>query len=301
MVTTQDMLASLLDALPDGVSLLAPDAGHRVVYANAAYVRMTGVPLAALVGHGSPLFAAAVDALARSQLESAVTGTRAARVLFRDRRADGASFWHEVQLEPLGPGPLAGHWLALHREAGARTATRGDAAPAEVIQRGDVMTGLASRAWFEQVIARDAAAAAREARPLTLFAIHIDALERYAETFDRSGADACERRIARALGTAFRRASDCLARWDSGRFVALAAAMNPEQAGAHAETLRTRVRELHIHHPRLAVGRCVTISIGVACGAPPRDAGAQALQDAAFAALAAAQGEGGDRIEVRGL
>lgn len=301
MTLTLEMLASLLDALPDGVSLLEPEDGRRVVYANAAYARMTGVPVAALVGHGSRLFSEAVDTLARSQLESAVTDVREARVLFRDRRADGATFWHDVQLKPLVEGPLAGHVLAVHRETGARSAGRGEAAPTEVIQRIDVMTGLASRAWCEQMITRDASAAAREGRPLTLFVIQIDALDRYAETFGRSGADACERRIARALGTAFRRASDCLARWEAGRFVALASAMNLEQAEAHAGTLLARVRELRIHHPRVTTGRYVTVSIGVVCGTPPRDAGDRALQDAAFAALARAQGEGGDRSEVGAL
>lgn len=301
MTLTLEMLASLLDALPDGVSLLEPEGRHRVVYANAAYARMTGIPVAALVGHESRLFSEAVDTLARSQLEAAVTDVREARVLFRDRRADGASFWHDAQLRPLSEGALAGHVLAVHREAGARTAGRGDAAPAEIIQRIDVLSGLASRAWCEQMLSRDASAAAREQRPLTLFVIHIDALDRYAETFGRSGADACERRIARALGTAFRRASDCLARWESGRFVALASAMNPEQATAHADTLLARVRELRIHHPRVTTGRYVTVSVGVACGTPPRDAGDRALLDTAFEALAVAQGDGGDRAQARAL
>lgn len=296
MTLSQEMLEGLLDWLPDGVSLIEVGPVHRVVYANRAYARITGLDRTTLTGSASRLFGEAIESTVRAQLEAAIVASRECRVLFRDRRADGTEFWHDVQLRPAEPGPLAGHILAVHREAGARVAGRADAAAVEVVQRVDVLTGLATRLWCEQMLARDCSAAGREGRALTLFVVHIDALDRYAETFGRQGADACERRIGRALAAAFRRASDCLTHWESGRFLAFASAMTLEQASAHGATLLARMRELRIHHPRSTTGRYLTASVGVGWGVPGRQGGEQALIAAALSALEIAQGEGGDRV-----
>lgn len=301
MKLSQEMLENLLDGFPDGVSLVEAAPGHRVVYVNHAGARMSGGDRAALTGAPSRLFGESVEATVRGQLEAAIAESRQARVLFRDRRADGAEFWHDVQLQPAGAGPLAGLFLALHREAGARTAGRPDTAAADVIQRVDVLTGLATRMWCEQMLARDCSAAGREGRALAVFLVHIDALERYAETFGRSGADAGERRVARTLAGAFRRASDCLAHWEAGRFLAFASAMTFEQASAHGTTLLARVRELRIHNPRSPTGRYLTASVGVGWGVPGRQGGEEALVAAAVSALGLAQGEGGDRVRTATL
>lgn len=301
MPLSLEMLEGLLNALPDGVSLIEAAPGHRVLYVNDAAARLAGVERAQLTGAPSRLFAEGVEATARTQLADALEQCREVRVLFRDRRADGTSFWHDAQLRPVAQGALAGHALVVHREAGARTAGRADAAAAEVVQRVDVLTGLATRMWCEQMLVRDCSAAGREARPLTLFLVQIDSLERYAETFGRSGADACERRVARTLAAAFRRASDCLAHWEQGRFLAFASAMTLEQASAHAATLLARVRELRIHHPRSATGRYLTVSVGVGWGVPGRQGGEQALIEAAEAALRTARSEGGDQMRAMPL
>jgi diguanylate cyclase (GGDEF)-like protein/PAS domain S-box-containing protein len=301
MSLTPELLEGLLNALPDGVSLIEAGPGHRVVYLNDAAARLAGNDRAQLTGAPSRLFAESVEAAARAQLTEALSQQREVRVLFRDRRGDGTSFWHDVQLRPVAQGPLAGHALVVHREAGARTSGRADAAAAEIIQRVDVLTGLATRLWCEQMLVRDCSAAGREGRPLTLFLVHIDALERYAETFGRSGADACERRVGRALAAAFRRASDCLAHWEPGRFLAFASAMSLEQASTHAATLLARVRELRIHHPRSTAGRYLTASIGVGWGVPGRHGGEQALIAAAQMALGTAQGAGGDCVHAATL
>lgn len=301
MTLSQEMLEELLDGFPDGVSLIEAAPGHRVVYVNRACARMTGGDRTSLTGAPARLFGESVDATLRAQLEAAITESRQMRVLFRDRRADGSEFWHDVQVQPAGAGPLAGHVLVVHRESGARTAGRPDASAAEVIQRIDVLTGLATRMWCEQMLARDCSAAGREGRALAVFVVHIDALERYAETFGRNGADASERRVARALAGAFRRASDCLAHWEAGRFLAFAAAMTFEQASAHGATLLARVRELRIHNPRSTAGRYLTASVGVGWGVPGRQGGEQALVAAAVSALEVAQGEGGDRVRTATL
>ena len=109
MTLSQEMLEALLDGFPDGVSLVEAAPGHRVVYVNHAGARMNGGDRAVLTGAPSRLFGESVEATVRGQLEAAIAESRQARVLFRDRRADGAEFWHDVQLQPAGAAAITPH------------------------------------------------------------------------------------------------------------------------------------------------------------------------------------------------
>jgi PleD family two-component response regulator len=82
--------------------------------------------------------------------------------------------------------------------------------------------------------------------------------------------------------------------------------MDAEQAQTYAAALATRVRELHLHHPRSPVGKVVTVSTGYAQATPGPDQtpetmlrDAQLSLDAARTARAEAlaatgEGPGGD-------
>jgi diguanylate cyclase (GGDEF)-like protein len=109
------------------------------------------------------------------------------------------------------------------------------------------------------------------------------------------------RRVGRTLLSALRRGSDLVARLDGGRFVGFATGMSHEQALRHAETLATRVRELHVHHPRSRVARFLTVSVGVATGVPSPGMRPDLLLDAATSALDAARQEGRNRVVGRAL
>jgi hemerythrin len=139
------------------------------------------------------------------------------------------------------------------------------------MSRDDRLTGLRHIDLFHEFFRRDFAIAQREGRPLALFVFDIDALGVYNDTFGRLAGDTVIRRVGRALLTGLRRASDLVSRVEGGRFIGLAAGLDAERAGAHAAGLATRVRELHLHHPRSPIGKVVTVSTGYTQSTPGPD------------------------------
>ena len=87
---------------------------------------------------------------------------------------------------------------------------------------------------------------------MTLIVFDIDDLTSYNDTFGRAAGDACIRRVAGVIGTAFRRGADVVARWEGGRIVALVRNPDLEVVPAFAGAVAQKVLGQHIHHPRAA-------------------------------------------------
>jgi len=301
-----DILASgawrlMVESLPEGAVLV--DASARdlpVLYANPAFERLTGFSRSELLGRNLRMLQGEERHQAgRQRLRDAIEAGVETRAFVHNFRKGGEPFWMEVHLVPVrdAAGQLT-HWLSLHRESGARgtqedrSTGRFEAMAPMLLQRDDPLTGLKSRAVFEDLLEHHHGLARREARAMTLLAADVDDLAGYNDTFGRTAGDALLKRVARAIGTCFRRGSDVLCRWDGGSFVALASGMDETQMRQHGERVCARVRDLRIHHPHSRFGRYVTISAGLAGGVPARDAGVDSLREAAFAALAEAQSRG---------
>jgi len=297
----------MVESLPDGavlVDALGPDLP--VLYANPAFERLTGYSRSELLGRNLRMLQGEESHQAgRRRLSDAIEAGVETRAFVHNFRKNGDPFWMEVHLVPVrdAAGRLT-HWLSLHRESEARgshddrSTGRFQAMAPTLLQRDDPLTGLKSRAAFEDLLAHQHGLARREARGMVLLVADVDDLGGYNETFGRAAGDALLKRVARAIGTCFRRGSDVLGRWEGGRFVALAGAMNEAQMREHGERVCARVRDLRIHHPHSRYGRYVTLSAGLAGGVPAREATADSLQEAAFAALAEAQARG-DSAAVR--
>jgi diguanylate cyclase (GGDEF)-like protein len=76
------------------------------------------------------------------------------------------------------------------------------------------------------------------------------------------------RRVAHVVSGCLRRASDVTARVEGGSLVAFAPGLTGEQALRIAQLMTERVREMRIHHPRSAVLRYVSVSVGVSAAVP---------------------------------
>jgi len=113
--------------------------------------------------------------------------------------------------------------------------------------------------------------AQREQRSIAVFAVDIDALELYNTTFGRGAGDSTIRRVAHVVSGCLRRSSDVTARIDGGSLIAFAPGLTTEQALRVGQQMAERVRDLRIHHPRSAVLRYISISVGV-CAAIPEAA-----------------------------
>jgi two-component system cell cycle response regulator len=275
-----DFYRRLLECSPEGVVLVdARNPEHPVVYVNPGFESLTGYSSADLIGRNLRLLQADDrEQDARHRLREALTKGESCRVLLRNYRKDGTVFWNEMTVLPLrdGEGRIT-HFAGHHRDAGerlridpklSRDAMSGAHQPTVVAVRDDRLTGLYTLPYLEELLKRDWAIAQRENRSIAMFAIDIDALDLYNATFGRAAGDSAIRRVSHCVSGCLRRASDVTARIDGGSLMAFAPGLSNEQAMQLGQTMAERVRELRIHHPRSAVLRYVSVSVGVSAAVP---------------------------------
>jgi len=299
-----EILRSVIDAAPEGIVICARQGeDHPVVYVNAAFERLSGYPAFELLGRDMRMLQGADrDQEGRHQLKAALARGENCRVLLRNYRKDGSQFWNELFLEPVrnAAGELT-HFVGFHRDISERS--RLVARPATGLpswMREDRLTGLASRAYFEDLLQHDWGVGEREGRMLTLLLFDIDALAAYNDTFGRAAGDACIRRIAGVIGASFRRGADVVARWEGGCVAALVRNSDAAAIPAFAESVAQRAAGQHIHHPRSSRQRFVTVSVGVASLNPGGSRQPEALIRAALAALKRAKQDRDHYVAVAG-
>jgi len=289
----------LVESAPEGIVIcdaLVPDSP--TVYVNAAFAQMCGYPAAALLGTNLRMLQGTDrDQEARTRLAEAVSRGEPARVLLRNYRPDGSLFWNETVVQPVRTGGKLTHFIGYHRDASdrlknAERATTG--LPSWL--REDRLTGLHSRAYFEELLQRDWQLAQRDSHEIGLTLFDIDDLGAYNEKFDRAAGDACIRRVARVIATSYRRGGDLVGRWQGGTFAVLTQGEAADKASQYAHVVKQRVRDLLMHHPTGGAGRYVTLSAGIASLVPPRTLAMESLLKACAAALRRAKKNGKDGI-----
>jgi diguanylate cyclase (GGDEF)-like protein/PAS domain S-box-containing protein len=295
-----DFLRGALDVSPDGIVITDAAAERLVVYANAAFCRLSGYEVHELLGknlrflQGEDRDQPELDALRESLRHSEAT-----RSLLRNQRKDGTVFVNDMQIYPLknGDGKVT-HFIGYHREGGSRPRT-GDTGirglPSWV--REDRLTGLASRYYFEDVLKRDFALAQRDKTEIALLLFDIDQLGPYNEIFDRAGGDAVVKRVARAIAGSLRRGTDIVGRWEGASIIALMHGTQADHVIQHATTIAHRVREQQIHHPR-SQQKYVTVSGGVAIHMARAEDTAERFLHAVEHAVSRAKEQGRNRIIV---
>ena len=291
----------VVSAAPEGIVICdatVPDLP--VVYANAAFAQLCGYPVAALLGTNLRILQAADrDQEGRQRLRDSIARGEPCRVMMRNYKPDGSLFWNEMLIQPMRSAETkrVTHWVAFCRDASERlrSADRG-AAGLPAWMREDRLTGLHSRAYFEELLRRDWLVAQRDSHEIGLTLFDIDDLTAYNAAFDKSAGDACIRRVARVITASYRRASDFVGRWDGGMFAVLTQGDANEKATEYAGIVAQRVRELLIHHPRAGSGRFVSLSAGVASLVPPRGLELEAIVNACQTALKRAKVRGKNSI-----
>ena len=296
----RDLYRRMVESSPEGVVLIdAQGTDHPLVYANPAFEAMTGYSAAELLGRNLRLLQADDrEQDGRHRLRDALSRGETCRVLLRNYRKDGSLFWNEMTVMPLRhPDGCVTHFAGHHRDAGERLridpkATKdtlsGAHQPTAIAVRDDRLTGLYTLPYLEELLKRDWAVAHREQRSIAVFAVDIDALDLYNTTFGRAAGDSTIRRVAHIVSGCLRRSSDVTARIDGGSLIAFAPGLTIEQALRVGQLMAERVRELRIHHPRSAVLRYISISVGVCAAIPgasdsPSDLLQKAQQQLQFA------------------
>jgi diguanylate cyclase (GGDEF)-like protein/PAS domain S-box-containing protein len=288
-----ELYRRLVETSPEGVVLVdAQNPERPVIYANPGFEALTGYSAAELLGRNLRFLQADDrDQDGRHRLREALKAGEACRVLLRNYRKDGTMFWNEMTILPLlGADGRVTHFAGHHRDAGerlridpklSRDSLSGAHQPTGVAIRDDRLTGLFTLAYLEELLKRDWSVAQREKRSIAVFAIDIDALDLYNATFGRAAGDSTIRRVAHVVSGCLRRSSDVTARIDGGSLIAFAPGLTIEQALTVGQTMAERVRDLRIHHPRSAVLRYVSVSVGVCAAVPePADSPASLLERA---------------------
>ena len=197
------------------------------------------------------------DQEARQRIKEAVEKGEPARVLIRNYRPDGTLFWNETVIQPVrdASGRIT-HFIGYHRDASDRLRNSAERLTTGLPPwlREDRLTGLHSRAYFEELLQRDWMLAQRDSHEIGLTLFDIDDLGTYNETFEKTGGDACIRRVARVIGASYRRGGDLVGRWEGGTFAVLTQGDAAEKASHYAQVVGQRVRDLLMHHPRARLG-----------------------------------------------
>jgi two-component system cell cycle response regulator len=300
-----EVFRGVFDAAPEGIVICeAGGADNPVVYANAAFARLTGFEIAELLGTDlRRLQGNDREQEGRGRLRQALDQGLGARALLRNYRKDGSTFWNEIFLEPVrGADGALTHFVAFHRDVGERERNAGarESTGLPAWMRQDRLTSLHSRAYFEELLRHDWQVAKREERLLTVMLFDIDALDAYAERFGRQAGDTCIRRLAGVVNACFRRGSDVVARWEGGALIALVRSTGPAALEGFAQMIAQRVLDQCIHYPRPPAGKYVTVSVGVASLMPTPRQQPEALLRGAQRALERAQDGAGGRVVLAG-
>jgi diguanylate cyclase (GGDEF)-like protein/PAS domain S-box-containing protein len=294
-------LEQIVSASSAGV--LVADASHPelpVVYANAAYEKLTGYSLGELAGHPwAPLARAAEGDDVFALLKTAIGRGAACRATIPDLRKDGTSFTCDLSVTPLhGPRGDLRYYLLSHeaaasvpqqapvespQEASADSPPSGDAS-AEIallqrelgrakqkiatIDRIDQATGLVRFPYFQETLRRDLAMARRDRRFVTILVFEIVEFAVYRQTFGDKAADSCQRMIGAQIMRALRRAGDLCARYDDMTLVAAAVGQHASEVQPLAERIAESVAQLRLHNPRAKGSRYIETR-AIVIGCPP--------------------------------
>src|SRR5580700_4805421 len=297
-----DFLRSVLDAAPEGIVVCESRQSDQIpIYVNSAFERLAGYGSEELLGQDlRRLQTWDREQEGRTQLREAIARGEPARALMRNYRKDGTAFWNEVYIQPIrGAEGAVTHYVSFHRDVGERERTGARRIPGLASWlREDRLSGLCSRAYFEELLQHDWQVGVRESRQLTLMVFDICNLAAYNDTFGRSAGDACIRRIAGVIGASFKRGADVVARWDGGCILALVRSGDLSLVPAFAASVAQKVLDQHIHHPRSSRHKFVTVNVAAASLNPLPDKSCDVLIQATMKALQRAKADRDGRVAI---
>jgi diguanylate cyclase (GGDEF)-like protein/PAS domain S-box-containing protein len=256
-----------------------------VVYANAAYERLTGYALSELAGHAWPVLArdSSGDETPPT-LKAGIAAGQACRAAVSDVHKDGASFTCDISVTPLhGPRGDLRYFLLTHElTARAQQADAAESAPAAeastellqielgrarqkiaTIDRIDQGTGLPRFPYFQEMLRRDLAMARRDRRFVTLLVFEIVEFDVYRQTFGDKAADSCQRMIGAQIVRALRRAGDLCARYDDRTLVAAVIGQHASDVQPITQRIAAGIGQLKLHNPRAKSSRYIETRVSV--------------------------------------
>lgn len=306
------LVAALLESADEGIAVVdGGDPDHPAVWLNPAFEQLTGFARAELVGNNLRVLQGADrDQPGLVEITAAMNAERACEAMLRNYRPDGTLYWNRLRMTPWRDAEGHLWWLVFARDVSAqremelmlgRQTDQLDQAQhrLEETDPTDRLTGLQNEQSFMQSLELAWFSCARDRRSLTLFLFSADYFDVYLETFGRVAGDSAVRMVARAVGGAFRRASDVSARLGDAEFAALGIDMDGQLIEAHARRVCERVRALALRNPRAPHARDLSLGAAVLRAQPDRSPDWRGLLEQGRVALAEAQAIGTEQVEVR--
>ena len=282
-----DALRRYLEQCPDAV--LVTDRGGRIVYANAAFERMTGYAASELAGRTPALLKSGMhEADFYRRLWSALLDGKEFCALFANRRKNGEPYYEDKIIRPLsGPDGRVSHFVSYGRDATERAREFEKLAHAAT---HDSLTDLPNRSLFLDRLGQALRHAARREEPVTAAILDID---RFRDTNNRHGhlaGDAVLQAVAARTRGCVREA-DTVARVGGDELaIVLVDAPPAAAAGVLAKIVAANAEPLTYDGNEIRA----TVSVGAA--EYPRDArDGDALRKLADDAMYAAKAAGGNR------
>jgi len=168
----------------------------------------------------------------------------------------------------------------------------------ERLSMTDVLTGIANRRCFDEVLSAEWARGVRSQQPLSIIEIDVDYFKSLNDHLGHAHADQCLIAIAYALGSLSTRSSDLLARYGGDEFLLLLPQTDRAGAESIARKVEAAVHALAMVNPGVPDSKGLTVSQGVATAVPARDKYPQDLLEEADRAMYMAKRRGRDQIFV---
>lgn len=160
----------------------------------------------------------------------------------------------------------------------------------------DGLTGVYSRAYFEEQIAIECARSKRTGTVLSLLRLDVDFFRAYNDAYGHAAGDDALCLVARALQSQLQRPGDIVARYDGEEFACLLPETDFEPATQLAKRLEQAVRARGISHTASSVAPVLTISIGLSTRRRAADGGPETLMQLAGEQLDQAKQQGRARV-----
>jgi len=256
-----EVLARALHSTTSAVTIAdatAPDLP--LVYVNPAFEELTGFAAADVLGRNCRLLQGPdTDSSSVDPIRLALAEQRPARVVLRNRRPDGTSWWNELWIDPVRDvSGRVTHWIGLQRDV---THHVEDTRRMSRLAYSDDLTGLPNRAHLREHLDLALARADRGGGAVALLFLDLDGFKAVNDVHGHDVGDAVLRQAARRLSAAVR-ATDLLARHGGDEFLLLIADLPVTRAAHVAEAVAGQLREalsqpVEVHGVRVQLGASV--------------------------------------------
>lgn len=156
----------------------------------------------------------------------------------------------------------------------------------------DGLTQIANRRYFNEFYSSEWRRACREQGSVGLIMMDIDYFKAFNDHYGHLQGDECLTLVAQQLKSVVQRPRDFVARYGGEEFVVLLPSIQAEGVAVVAERLKQALASLKIPHEQSAVGKCVSLSMGLAWCQPDSSYQQEQLIAAADEALYSAKDAG---------